>query len=258
MDLSKYPLEKIFYFVAGIIPGFVALLIFNLVTPNSFGWFFTLGFLGYKTKLSLILLTAFVAGNTMTTFLSSFLGAIGGAIKARDAQKPYKPPYAFDVAPWREPTWRAVLRNRLKEQTPNDTRPLSQELFELKRKGVDLLPEAQRAAARSNLNLEKFNADVDDGNWARWYDLYHELVLDTDKRDVQWFVQTGLSFNLETAGLYVVLSAPFVPSVRHWWCIVPASYWALLLIGQSWSEPRRYRNKWSTLSAQVAYLSEKQ
>jgi hypothetical protein len=256
MDLSKYPIEKLFYFVAGIIPGFIALLIFNLVTPGSFGWFFTLGFLGYKTKLSLILLTAFVVGNSMTTFLTSLLGAIGGAIGARVAQQPYKPPYSYDVAPWREPTWRAVLRNRLKEQTPKDTRPMSQELLELKRKGIDLLPEAQREAAHASLNLEKFDADIDDGNWSRWYDHYHEVVLNPEKRDLQWFVQTGLSFNLETAAPYVIVSVPFVPAVRHSWCIWPAAFWVVLLIAQSYSESIRYNNKWSTLSAQIRYLSE--
>src|SRR5258707_589380 len=66
MNLSKYPLEKVFFFLAGIIPGFVALLIFQLAAPGTFGWFFTLGFLGYKTKLGLILLSAFIIGNSLT------------------------------------------------------------------------------------------------------------------------------------------------------------------------------------------------
>jgi hypothetical protein len=29
MDFSKYPLEKLLYFVAGVVPGFVALLIYQ-------------------------------------------------------------------------------------------------------------------------------------------------------------------------------------------------------------------------------------
>jgi hypothetical protein len=258
MDLSKYPLEKVFYFVAGIIPGFIALLIFDLVKPGSFEWFFALGLLGYKTKIGVILLTSFVVGNTMTTFLSSVLGAIGGGMAARDAQQPYKPPYSYEVAPWREPTWRSVLSGRLKEHAPNDTRPIPADLLELKRKVANSLPEAERAEAHAKLNLEKFNADVDDGNWARWYDHYHEIVLLSDKRDIHWFVQTGLSFNLGTGGLYVMFSAPFVPRLHHWWCIFPSLYWSLLLVGHSYSELKQYRNKWSTLSAQIKYLSDAQ
>jgi hypothetical protein len=53
MDPFKYPIEHLFDFVAGVIPGFTALI----------------SFLGYKTKLFLILVVAFVIGNNMTTFL---------------------------------------------------------------------------------------------------------------------------------------------------------------------------------------------
>lgn len=86
MDLSKYPLEKVFYFVAGVIPGFTALLIFQLAVPGAFTWFFTLGFIGYKTKLSLILLVAFVIGNSMTTFLRAIVGMVGGVVAATMAK----------------------------------------------------------------------------------------------------------------------------------------------------------------------------
>ncbi len=95
MDLSKYPLEKLLYFVAGVIPGFVALLIFHVAAPGSFGWFFSLGFLGYRTKVALVVLTAFVVGNSMTRFLSGFLGAIGGAIGGAVG---YKPPQSLEIA----------------------------------------------------------------------------------------------------------------------------------------------------------------
>jgi hypothetical protein len=71
MDFTKLPLEKLLYFVAGVIPGFVVLLIFQAAHPYAFGWFVNLAFLGYKTKISLILLVAFVAGNTLTASLSS-------------------------------------------------------------------------------------------------------------------------------------------------------------------------------------------
>jgi hypothetical protein len=60
MDLSKYPLEKLLYFVAGVIPGFVALLMFQVAHPGSFNWFFSLGFLGYRTKVVLAVLAMFV------------------------------------------------------------------------------------------------------------------------------------------------------------------------------------------------------
>lgn len=110
MDFTKFPLEKLLFFVAGVIPGFVALLIFGLAHPAAFNWFFVLGFLGYKTKLCLILLVAFVVGNSLTTFLERFLAAIGGAIGGAAASRPYQAPYSCNVAPWRDPSWRAILK----------------------------------------------------------------------------------------------------------------------------------------------------
>jgi hypothetical protein len=96
MDWTKYPLEKLFSFVAGIIPGSVALLMF----PGRIEWFFALGFLGYPTKLALFILVAFVVGFTATTFLGAILGGIGGAIGAAS----YNPPYSYEIA-------RGVTRN---------------------------------------------------------------------------------------------------------------------------------------------------
>ena len=166
MELTKYPVERLFSFIAGIIPGFVALLIYQLAVPGSFGWFFTLGFLGYRTKLALILLTAFVIGNSMATFVRATMGAVGGVIGTRKAQKtPFEPAHQYRVAPWRDARWRGVIRAKLGSRTPNDTRPLFDELLTLKRQAIDLLPPEQRQQAHANINLEKLNAEIDDGLW---------------------------------------------------------------------------------------------
>jgi hypothetical protein len=167
MDFSKYPLEKFFYFIAGVIPGFVALLIFQLAAPGSFGWFFSLGFLGYRTKLSLILLAAFVVGNTLTTFLTAFLLFIGGFYGSVVAEKrPYRPSASYDTAPWRDPRWRTVLRNRLGTQAPNDTPFMWRELYDQRRQQVDLImPAEERPTALTALNLEKIQSDMNDSEW---------------------------------------------------------------------------------------------
>src|SRR5438128_12681635 len=101
MDLSKYPLDKLASFIAAIIPGFAALLIFNLAAPGSFMWFFGLGSLGYNTKLTLILIAAFVIGISLTTLLNGLLGGAGGVLGGMT----YKHPSQYDVAPWRDPQW---------------------------------------------------------------------------------------------------------------------------------------------------------
>lgn len=258
MDLPKFPLEKIFYFAAGVIPGFVALLIFQLAVPGSFGWFFTLGFLGYRTKLSLILLTAFIIGNSMTTFLNALLGAAGGAYGTWSARRQaYQPPNSYDIAPWRDQRWRVALRKRLGAQAPNDTLLLKEQLFNLRRESINFLPEAQRPSALAGLNLEKIESEMDDGKWAGWYEQYHHVILTRRPRwDAQAYVQQGLSFNLETAAVYALASMPLVPGLRHWWCIVPASMWTLILAAQQYTSVLHYKDKWSTLTEQIEYLSQ--
>jgi hypothetical protein len=253
MDLSKYPIEKLVYFVAGIIPGFVALLIYWLAVPGSFGWFFAMGFLGYKTKLGVVLLTAFIIGNSLTQFLSSILGAMGGVIGALQR---YQPPNSYDVAPWRDPRWRTALKNHLQAQAPKDTQLISQRLYDMrKRVEVDSLPETQRPLALLKLEGAKLDSEIDDRNWADWYDHFHQIVLvDQKKRDFQWHVHQGLLFNLEATGLYVLISVLFVPSIRHWWCIFPACMWVLILIAGEYSGLTNLMNKWSTLSRQTKYL----
>ena len=251
MDFSKYPLERFFYFIAGIIPGLVALLI---SAPGSVRWFLGLTFLGYRTKLSLIALVAFVVGNSLTAFLTALLGSLGGAYGAVVGMRPYEAPSTYPIAPWRDPRWRSVLKKRLGAQTPNDTVLHSPELFSLKLRAVELIPEGQRAVALAELNLEKTRTEIDDSNWAQWYDHYRGIVYQPKNPDPVVQVRHGLGFNLETTSLYVLVSAVFVPSLRHWWCILPSCLWILILIAQEYSGVKRFTNIWSTLSDQINYL----
>jgi hypothetical protein len=251
MDLSKYPLEKLVYFIAGIIPGSVALLIYRLAVPGSFEWFFALGFLGYKTKLTVVLLTAFIIGNSMTQFLSSILGATGGVI----GSVRYQPPHSYAIAPWRDPRWRTALKKQLGAQAPKDTQVMSRELLTMMRTAANNLPESQRPAALLKLEGDKLSTEMDDHSWADWYDHFHKIVLlDQEKRDFQWHVYHGLGFNLEAGAIYVLISALFVPSVRHWWCILPACMWVLVLFAREYAGVQKVMNKWLSLSEQIKYL----
>jgi hypothetical protein len=167
MDYSKYPLERLVYYVAGIIPGFIAILIYRLAVHASFGWFLSISFLGYRTKLSLFLVTSFVVGRTITSFIRGLLGAAGGVIGATRAMRPYNLPHSYTVAPWRDPRWRIALKNYLGANAPNDSHLLTQELIELKRQGINFLPEGQRPEAIAKLDVEKINSEIDDSRWSQ-------------------------------------------------------------------------------------------
>jgi hypothetical protein len=195
----------------------------------------------------------------MSTFLASLLGAMGGGVGAiagqRESQKPYKPPHSYDVAAWRDPRWRTALKNHLGKQAPNDSQLVSPEILALMRSSIDNLPESERSGAFGQMERDKIQAEIDDGRWAQWYDHFHQIVIsDRHNRDFQWHVQQGLVFNLQTTAVYILISALFVPSVRHWWCILPACMWTLLLFAREYSGVTNYLNVWSTLSEQTRYL----
>lgn len=173
VDLSKYPVEKLFHFVAGIIPGAVVLFLMEIASPGKFSWLFSLPFLGYRTKLSLIVLAAFVVGNSMTVFLTMLIGALGGAIGAVMASRPFQPAFRYEVAPWRDLRWRVLVRSRLGGDAPRDIFPMSRVIYEMRLKMIGLKPEAERLAAINELNLELHAGNIEDGRWQQWYDHFH-------------------------------------------------------------------------------------
>src|SRR5258705_12627328 len=125
MDLSKYPLEKLLHYLAGVIPGIVALILLEVVTPGTLRAVLNSGFLGYRTSIALVLLLAFVIGNTLSTALAillivptATLGAITYAVRSRPS---YQDRHAYDPAPWRDPNWRALAKKHLGDRAPNDT-----------------------------------------------------------------------------------------------------------------------------------------
>jgi len=169
--------------------------------------------------------------------------------------RPYKPAPSYDVAPWRDPRWRTLVKNRLGAQTPNDTLPMSQEIYDVRLKMIELRPVEQRQMAIADLQAERIASYMDDGKWEQWYDHYHQIVLQQRDPDVDPHVRTGLNFNLQTAALYVLISAIVVPRVRHWWCVLPACLWFLILLAEIYWAWKRFSDKWYTLSDQLKYLS---
>jgi hypothetical protein len=231
----------------------VALLVFEVAAPGSFKWFFALGFLGYRAKLGVVLVTAFVIGNSMTTLLYKLLGSIGGAI---GGYLGYKSPHSYDVAPWRDPGWRAVLKNYLGADAPNDTWPMRKDLYDFRVQQISAQPQDQQLGFLAALDLEKLKTERDDADWARWYDQYHRAVLTPQDTDVLFHFQRGLNFNLETAAIYLLVSMVIVPRLRHWWTILPACFWTISLVLEEVVAFKQITNKWSTLNTQITYLSE--
>jgi len=74
--------------------------------------------------------------------------------------------------------------------------------------------------------------------------------------DFIFHIRIGLRFNLEAAGLCVVVGAMFIPGVRHWWALAPAIAWVLILIAEAYTGLANAYNQWSTLPLQIEYLRQ--
>lgn len=107
------------------------------------------------------------------------------------------------------------------------------------------------------LNQERLLTEIDDANWQQWYDHYHRIVLSVTKWDFESYVRYGIIYNLQAAAVYVLISAIFVPNVRHWWTLVPGSIWAVIFVFQEYYRSKEYMDAWSTLSEQIRYLDHR-
>lgn len=229
-----------------LIPGFTVLFI----SEDSVYRILSTDYIGYRTKITVLVLIAFVIGFTLTTFLQALLGGIGGAIGAAA----YKPPHTYTVAPWRDPRWRQLVKQKLGTNCPNDTRPISPPIFDLREKLIANLPPERRQEETLKLNQEKLSCESDDLAWTNWYDHYHKIIVLPEETDLSRQIHSGLRFSLEVAGLCYLIGTTARPAVRHWWFIVPASLWVALLIIESIESARKTLNKWSSLNEQIRYL----
>ena len=254
--MFKYPLEKLIYFLATLLPGFTALLIYDLAHPGCFNWFFNISFPGYRGKLALVVFVSFVVGYTITVIMSSLLGGIGGVI---GGLTPYVHPPSLAVAPWRDPKWRYALKRYLGPDAPEDTTLITQESFNSQEEMIKkYYPDHDQATQIAKLGVDRWASELNDGRWADWYDQIDRTL--KEQMPVEWATQVreGLDINFEAAALCVFLSAIWIPATRHWWCFLPASLWILLLVVRSWSDIYNVSNKWATLSKQIHYLLEQE
>jgi hypothetical protein len=260
MDLSKYLLEKILHYVAGVIPGIIALVLFECVAPGALRGIFNNGFLGYRTTVALTLLLAFIIGNTLSTCLSiilivfvSVMAAITVAIRERQS---YKDRHAYDPAPWRDPKWRALAKKHLGDRAPNDTLLEPRKAFDFRRRLQEILPEKARTVSIPEMDAQRNNLEQDDQNWAYWYQHHHDLVIQEEDRSFESYVRKGLVFNFETAAVFLIVCSFCVPSVRHWWVLVPASAWIVYMLLEMFGEYAKRINNWSMFAEQIKFLSK--
>jgi hypothetical protein len=252
MNFKDIPLEKLWSFIAALIPGGAAMLIFQMSHRNAFSWYYS-ATLGYKTKLFLLFLVAFVVGNTVTAAVSFFAGAFGGVV---GALRGYKSSVEYTVAPWRDARWRNLVVKRLgSDWAPQDIPWISDEIFAIKQQFIGFMPEEQRADALNQLVTARMQSVANDMEWRHWYEYFKQIVTQLVEDPFTWHVRTGLFSNLQAAALCVLISAIFVPPLRHWWYLLPSGFWLLSIVAEVFAVFRKQFDPWSGLTDQINYLA---
>jgi hypothetical protein len=214
MDWTKYPIDKLVHFVAALIPGAVILCVFSLHRPHALEAVIYSGLIGYKTKVAIIGIIAFAAGYSATTLIASLIGGLIGGIQGF-RKTPFRPYDSFEVAPWRDPEWRTVVKSYLGQNAPPDTELLPEKTFELKIQSIQFLPPHERPEAEHRLRQEQLQAKLNDARWGAWYNHFHEVVLAPSPSDWILHIRHGLNDNFEAAAVLLLLCSIFTPELRQ-------------------------------------------
>jgi hypothetical protein len=101
--------------------------------------------------------------------------------------------------------------------------------------------------------MQKHEAEADDVAWATWYFHYHSLLLQK-KRDFLWHVKIGLNINFEAASFCTLIAAVSVPAVRHWWFLLPASFWVIYFFYEMYANYQDASDRWWSLETGTKIL----
>ncbi len=143
------------------------------------------------------------------------------------------------------------MQDQLGTKAPDDSQIMSDETFESRREIAGRLPDREREEALIELTKHQAKAIGDDLEWERWYEQYHATILRPHDQTIEMCHPEWIRIsNLQAAAAYILISALFVPSVRHWWWLAPASAWCVITIVEGYSLLQRFFNKWSTYSDQ--------
>jgi hypothetical protein len=237
-----------------VIPGATALVIYECSSIGRFHWFLASDVIGYRTKVAVVVAACFVLGNTMTEVANRLFSALGGAIGGVIGSRTYKPSYEYETGPWRDPKWRAAIKRQMGENAPLDV-PLVPEVAGEWMKSADALMASIEKRPPTDFVQQRITSVNADMEWKKWYDHYHQLVLEPDDTDFVLHVRNGFNMNMEYASMYLLLSMLFVPATRQWWCVVIALGWIAVSVLEFGAGLTRYFNKYSTLDRQILYLN---
>jgi len=253
---SKVSFKKAFPFLASVLPGAALFYLFEIEHPGTLQWLLSISFLGYGSRLSLLLLLFFLIGYSFNRFLAAFLLPVGWVF-GRVTRLPVwdRHPYGLANAPWRDQKWRAAYVRRFALDAPQDLALTPDGLDEEMILAISKLqpgeqPTPEQAAYPMKILLEAVNRIGNDQEWKSRYLRLHVAEITKRERGFVEEIGAGLDSNLTIASLIIVVASWFVPELRFWWLLLPAYLWFAESLVVTTQKTLRFFDPTSTLQAQ--------
>jgi len=264
IDFGKFPFEKAVHLLTKFLPGFALLYLYNTQSPGTITSLLSLAYLGYATRVWLLITICFALGYTLSTFLNTVLSTVAGAIGALWASfTSARHPYRYQIAPWRDSNWRAAYICRFGSEAPRDlTLVLPGNAAELLRLSQPLPPNmadqqtlAEQITLQINSELKAaIDAITNDTEWRMCYErMKFKVLFESPLEPIEEvFGRLDSDFSLASAVLIAgtALSAQF----RVWWLMVPATGWIIVSVLRFCAKAYQIAEPWSTLRAQIEML----
>jgi hypothetical protein len=264
IDFGKFPFEKTVHLLTKVLPGFALLFVYNAETPGTVKSLISLPYLGYATRLWLIITICFALGYTLSTVVNAVGSAAAGAIGALWAGiSRGRHPYENQAAPWRDQTWRTAYTSRFGPEAPNNlTLMLPRNAAELLRSSQPLpagLAEQQKLAEQLTLQVNPglkraIDAITNDTEWRMCYERMKFKVLFEGPVEPIQEVFGRLDSDFSLASFVLIVGAVLSVQFRVGWLMVPATAWIVLSVLNFCVRAYQVAEPWNTLSAQIEML----
>ena len=264
IDFGKFPFEKAVHLLAKVLPGFALLFVYDAKNPGALASILSLPYLGYATRIWLLILVCFILGYTLSSVLRTIVGGLAGTIGALwGSLSKARHPYEFQVAPWRDPKWRAAYISRFGSDAPeNLTLILPRDSAELLRLSQHLPPnlaDQQELAEQLTLQVNAgLNAAIDaiqnDDHWRMRYKSLAFKVLFQQPLEPIEEVIGRLDSDFSVASAVLLVGALLSTHLRAWWLMLPAIGWLIVSVLRFCAKAYQIFAPWSTLNAQIEML----
>jgi hypothetical protein len=264
IDFGKFPFEKTVHLLTKVLPGFALLFVYNAEIPGTVTHILSLPYIGYATRVWLLIAICFMLGYTLSTVMNAVVSMVAGAVGALwGAFTRGRHPYEHQVAPWRDQTWRAAYISVYGAEAPkNLTLMLPSNAAELLRLSQPLPPglaEQQRVAEQITLQVNAgltaaIDAITNDTEWRMCYERMKFKVLFEGPLEPIQEVFGRLDSDFSLASAVLIAGAVLTVQFRVWWLTVPATAWIILGVLRFCVKTYQIAEPWNTLSAQIEML----